>query len=265
MQTNLVELAVSGDRKALEELIVSVKDKIYNLSIRYLWHPQNAEDATQEILIKIITSLSSFEGKSLFSTWCFRIAVNYLLNLKRNKAHQNLTFSDFSNELRIGLDRPAYLGADKDILEEEVKTGCTLGMLLCLSPELRMAFILGTVFNLNSNEASQTLEITPELFRKRLSRGKESLEHFMNSHCGLINESRPCRCGKRIPYALDAKRIDSRYLLFVSKTNEYNRQMEELHDAAGIFKNHPDFKTPSHMLSNIFNLLKSNRYTILKD
>src|SRR5688500_18552846 len=109
-------------------------------------------------------------------------------------------------------------------------------MLLCLSPELRMAFILGTVLNLNSNEASQMLEITPESFRKRLSRGKESLEHFMNSHCGLINESRPCRCGKRIPYALDAKRIDSRYLLFVSKTNEYNRQMEELHDAAGIFK-----------------------------
>jgi RNA polymerase sigma factor (sigma-70 family) len=265
MQTNLVERALSGDRKALEELIVSIKDKIYNLSIRYLWHPQNAEDATQEILIKILTSLSSFKGKSLFSTWCFKIAVNYLLNLKRNKAHQNLTFSDFSNELKIGLDRPAYLGADKDILEEEVKTGCTLGMLLCLSSDLRMAFIIGTVFNLNSIEASQILEIAPETYRKRLSRAKESLEHFMNSHCGLVNESRACRCEKRIPYALDAKRIDPRHLLFVSKTTEYNRQMEELHDAAGIFKSHPDFKTSSDMLSNIFNLLKSNRYTILKD
>ena len=98
MQKQLVNLAASGDRKALEELIASVKDKIYNLSLRYLWHRQNAEDATQEILIKIITNLSSFEGKSLFSTWCFRIAVNYLLNLKRNKVEQNITFSDFSNE-----------------------------------------------------------------------------------------------------------------------------------------------------------------------
>ena len=47
MQTGL-KPAISGDRKALEELIVSVKDKIYNLSIRYLWHPQNAEDATRK-------------------------------------------------------------------------------------------------------------------------------------------------------------------------------------------------------------------------
>ena len=55
------------------------------------------------------------------------------------------------------------------------------------------------------------------------------------------------------------------HLLFVAKANEYNRQMEELHDAAGIFKSHPDFKTSARMLSNIFDLLKSNRYTILKD
>jgi len=265
MQTDLVKLAISGDRKALEELLISVKDKIYNLSIRYLWHPQNAEDATQEILIKIITNLSSFEGKSLFSTWCYRIAVNYLLNLKRNKGQQNITFSDFSNELKIGLNRPAYVGADTDILEEEVKTGCTLGMLLCLSPELRMAFIIGTVFDLSSEGASQILQVTPETYRKRLSRAKESLEHFVNSHCGLINQSRPCRCAKRIPHAVDAKRIDPRHLLFVAKANEYNRQMEELHDAAGIFKSHPDFKTGPHLLNNIFDLLKSNRYTILKD
>ena len=72
MEMALVKLAISGDRKALEELINSVKDRIYNLSIRYLWHPQNAEDATQEILIKIITNLSSFEGKSLFSYLVFQ-------------------------------------------------------------------------------------------------------------------------------------------------------------------------------------------------
>jgi RNA polymerase sigma factor (sigma-70 family) len=265
MQKQLVNLAASGDRKALEELIASVKDKIYNLSLRYLWHRQNAEDATQEILIKIITNLGSFEGKSLFSTWCFRIAVNYLLNLKRNKVEQNITFSDFSNELKIGLDRPAYQGADKNILEEEVKTGCTLGMLLCLSPELRIAFIVGTVFDLNSKEASQILDITPETYRKRLSRAKENLEHFMNSHCGLINKSRSCRCGKRITYAIEAKRIDPAHLLFFTKADEYNSQMEELHDVAGIFKSHPNFKTSSHMISNIFDLLRSSRYTILKD
>jgi RNA polymerase sigma factor (sigma-70 family) len=265
MQTNLVKLAISGDRKALEELISSVKDKIYNLSIRYLWHPQNAEDATQEILIKIITNLSTFKGESLFSTWCFRIAVNYLLNLKRNKTEQNITFSEFSNQLKEGLDRPSYSGADSGILEEEVKTGCTLGMLLCLSPEFRIAFILNTVFNLNSKEASQIMDIKPETFRKRLSRAKESVEHFMQANCGLINKSKPCRCGKRIPHAIETNRIDPQNLLFAGKIKDYNAQMEELHDVAGIYKSHPDFKTPAYLLKNIYTLLTSNRYTILKD
>lgn len=265
MKTDLVKHAISGDKKALEELIISVKDKIYNLSIRYLWHPQNAEDATQEILIKIITNLSTFEGKSLFSTWCFRVAVNYLLNLKRSKAEQNITFSDFSNQLKEGLDRPSYSGADVAILEEEVKTGCTLGMLLCLSPELRIAFIIGAVFDLNGKEASQILDVTPETYRKRLSRAKESLEYFMNSNCGLVNKSKPCRCEKRIPYAIDTKRIDPGHLLVAGKVSEYNAQMEELHDAAGIFKSHPDFKASPNVLENIFNLLTSNRYSILKD
>ena len=265
MQIEVVHNAIRGDRKALEALILSVKNKIYNLAIRYLWHPQNAEDATQEILIKIITNLSTFEGKSLFSTWCFRIAVNYLLNLKRNKAEQNITFSDFSNQLKEGLDRPSYSGADSAILEDEVKTGCTLGMLLCLSPELRIAFILGTVFDLNSKEASVILDIAPETYRKRLSRARENLEYFMHSNCGLVNKSRPCRCKTRIPYAIETKRIEPKHLLFVRKVHDYNAQMEELHDAAGIFKNHPDFKTSPDVLKNIFSLLKSTRYAILKD
>lgn len=265
MQTELVQLAIRGDKKALEELIISVKDKIYNLSLRYLWHPQNAEDATQEILIKIITNLSTFEGRSSFRIWCFRVAVNYLLNSKRNKVEQSITFSDFSNQLKEGLDRPGYIGIDAHLLEEEVKTGCTLGMLLCLSPELRVAFILGTVFELTSKEASLILDVSAETYRKRLSRARESMEYFMNANCGLVNKSRPCRCNKRIPHAIETKRVDPEHLLFAGKVGEYNSQMEELHHVASIFSTHPDFKAPEDLLKNIFTLLGSNRFTILRD
>jgi RNA polymerase sigma factor (sigma-70 family) len=265
MEKEQVKQAIGGDKKALEELILSVKDKIYNLSLRYLWHPQDAEDATQEILIRVITNLSTFEGKSLFSTWCFRVAVNYLLNSKRNKKEHNITFSDFSDQLAKGLDQPGYTGADTVLLEEEVKTGCTLGMLLCLSPELRLAFILDTVFHLNSNEAALILEMSAETFRKRLSRARESMQRFMNGNCGLVNKSRPCRCNKRIPHAIETKRVDPKYLLFSGKVGDYNSQMEELHDVAGIFNAHPGFKAPEAVLKNIFALLESNRYTILRD
>lgn len=50
----LAQAAQAGDRAALEELIIQIQKPIYNLAVRMLWHPENAEDATQEILVKII-------------------------------------------------------------------------------------------------------------------------------------------------------------------------------------------------------------------
>jgi DNA-directed RNA polymerase specialized sigma24 family protein len=59
---NLVMRARAGDRTALEDLLQHHQGWIYNTAVRMLYHPQDAEDATQEILIKILTRLSSFEG-----------------------------------------------------------------------------------------------------------------------------------------------------------------------------------------------------------
>ena len=65
----MVEQAKEGHKDALEALIRSIQDRIYGLSIRMLYHPADAEDATQEILIKVITHLDSFRGESAFTTW----------------------------------------------------------------------------------------------------------------------------------------------------------------------------------------------------
>jgi DNA-directed RNA polymerase specialized sigma24 family protein len=64
----LVEQAKGGDKHALEALIRSMQDRIYGLAVRMLLHPSDAEDATQEILIKVITHLDSFHGQSAFTT-----------------------------------------------------------------------------------------------------------------------------------------------------------------------------------------------------
>src|SRR6202045_4434193 len=80
---NLVMRARAGDRKALEDLVQHHQGWIYNVAVRMLFHPQDAEDATQEILVKMLTRLSSFEGRSGFHTWLYRIVVNHVLNMKR--------------------------------------------------------------------------------------------------------------------------------------------------------------------------------------
>ena len=81
---SLVSKATAGDKKALEKLISGIQDMVFNLSLRMLGTFADAEDATQDILLKVITHLSSFRGDSLFTTWVFSIAVNYLKNYKKH-------------------------------------------------------------------------------------------------------------------------------------------------------------------------------------
>ena len=90
----LVIRARSGDRDALEELARRHQAWIYNIAVRMLYHPQDAEDATQEILLKALTRLSSFESRSSFRTWLYRITFNHVLNMKRGRAEKEAGIGD---------------------------------------------------------------------------------------------------------------------------------------------------------------------------
>src|SRR5260370_13982890 len=106
--------ARSGDRQALEELIERHQTWIYNIAVRMLYHPQDAEDATQEILIKLLTRLSSFEGRSSFRTWLYRIVVNHVLNMKRGRVevqHASIDFASYGAALAA---TPALHRADTE-------------------------------------------------------------------------------------------------------------------------------------------------------
>lgn len=166
---SLVAAAVSGEKRALEQLLRAVADDVYRLAQRMLWHPQDAEDATQEILVKVATRLSTFRGDARVSTWVHRIAVNHLLSTRRRRAEDPaLTFAAFGEDLARDLDA-AYdpRRVDDELLAQEVMVGCTQGMLVCLNREHRMAYILGEVLELPSDQAAELCGIAPSTFRKR--------------------------------------------------------------------------------------------------
>ena len=100
----LVNNANSGDKNALELVVLEIKDLVYNLSLKMLLFPEDAQDATQEILIKIITHLSTFKGKSSFTTWVYRISTNYLLTLKGKKSREFImNFDEYSDFIDSGM------------------------------------------------------------------------------------------------------------------------------------------------------------------
>src|SRR6266851_10321835 len=155
----LVMRARAGDRTALEELIQRHQGWIYNIAVRMLYHPQDAEDATQEILVKVLTRLSSFEGRSGFRTWLYRIVVNHVLNMKRGRVeHASTDFASYGAALddtpALELADPKGTSADTDLLVTEAMISCTSGMLLCLDREQRLTFILGALLEVSDTVAA---------------------------------------------------------------------------------------------------------------
>src|SRR5712671_2730294 len=93
----LVEQAQHGSRPALEKLVLRHQAWIYNIAVRMVFQPQDAEEVTQEVLIKVITKLSTFKGESKFRAWLYRIAANHVLNMKRRSAETRVTtFADYA-------------------------------------------------------------------------------------------------------------------------------------------------------------------------
>src|SRR5579872_58393 len=252
--------ARSGDRQALEDLVQRHQMWIYNIAIRMLHHPQDAEDATQEILIKVLTRLSSFEGRSSFRTWLYRIVVNHVLNMKRGQVevrYASVDFAAYGAALDatpdLELADPKATSAETDLLVTEEMLSCTLGMLLCLDREQRLTFILGAVFEVSDAVAAEVLEITPDNFRQRLSRARRDLRNFMNDKCGLVNQANPCRCAKKTRGFIQAGHVDPKNLLFVRERvcevreaapNTYET-IKTLDDkCADIYRRHPFYKPP---------------------
>ncbi|AXT58382.1 RNA polymerase sigma factor [Aquimarina sp. AD1] len=260
MEEQLIKSCLEGDKRSLEKLIKSIDQLVYNLSIRFLWNKADAEDATQEILLKVITNLSKYQGKSKFNTWVYRIATNYLINQKKTSFEKRpISFSQFSEELNSINDPVSYDLPDSGLLEKEMKTGCTLAMLQCLSRELRIVFILGSILKIKSNVACEIIEISPENFRKRLQKSRKLIGSFLNSNCGVYNIANKCRCNKRIHIAIASKRIVKGDLNFVDNIDVYNEEMEELNSMTGIYSNHGDFINKSDFYKELNQLIASKR------
>ena len=271
-QTNkesLVQRAANGDRAALEETLAGVQDLVFNLSLRMLGTFHDAEDASQDILVKVMTRLSSFRGDSAFDTWVFRIAVNHLRDYKKHLfAQRPLSFEFYGEDIRSGraADAPDLTGGvDSSLLAQELKLSCTNVMLQCLDPESRCAFILGTMFHLDSRDAGDILDLTPEAYRQRLSRARRRMADFLSDYCGEYGNG-TCRCADRVNYAIQNRRIAPDRLEFTaarpSETAlEVTAAMEELDGLAQQFSFCRLYQSPERLKGMLREILEGPAFS----
>ena len=269
----LASSAKSGDRDALEQLLLRHQPWVYNIALRMLFRHPDAEDATQDILIKVLKALPAFRGESKFRTWLYRIAVNHLLNLKKdmwNAADSVCSFAVAEQGLQkvpdLDLPDPRTVPVPVEILVEETKISCTMGTLLCLDGRQRLVFTLGEVFGVSDEVGAEIAEVTPANFRQILSRARRDLYEYLNNNCSLVNPEGHCKCAKKTRAYIQGGFVDPQELRFTAGYMRRVRDMageraDELIDVymkigAAVYRDHP-FYEPADQVAMLRKALAS--------
>jgi RNA polymerase sigma factor (sigma-70 family) len=258
VDTAVITAAAAGKAGAREELAGTLLRPLLNLAVRFFFEPADAEDAAQEACLHVLRVLPRFDGRSAFSTWCYRVAVNHFLG-SRPRAIERLTLDEGAASLDEGLAAheagARYHGPDADLLAEEVKLSCTTALLVCLSRPLRLAYILGDIVGLPSPQAAEVLEVTPEAFRKRLSLARQQVRAFLAPRYGLVDPSNPCRCEKQVAWDVQVGWVDPKALKFAHASRM--RALEATFDEAALYASHPDYEVRPEARARLKALLET--------
>ena len=258
-----VAAATQGQLLAIDSLLLTIQPGVFNLAMRMLGNRDDAADATQEILLKVITHLGGFESRSAFTTWVFQIARNHLLTaITKAKECPEVSLEAMQERLQHGLafgamqsnmgEQATSITPEDKVAARQVALGCTQNMLMALNREDRLIYVLDTVFGLPSKQAAEVLGISPDAFRQRLARARAKLEAFTTSTCGLVNPDAACTCVRQLPAvkqrSATAVAPPSIVAIHRSEMVEAERLFNafvRLCDTAALFRAHPQYQVPA--------------------
>jgi RNA polymerase sigma-70 factor (ECF subfamily) len=176
----LVDLARSGDRRALDALLRRHHDRVHLLCRRLCRDRGDAEDATQEALIAIVRGLPRYDGRAAFTTWSYRVTTNACLDQLRRRARRpmpsDLGAGDGTGPAPLIEDAAARDAADpeRSALAGEDRSQLQAA-LAALPEEFRVPVVLRDVTDLDYAEIGDLLDLPPGTVRSRISRGRARL------------------------------------------------------------------------------------------
>lgn len=262
----LAREAAGGDSQALSRLVEEVQHPVYRLALHFLGHPEDAKDASQEILIRLITHLGSFEGRSQFMTWAYTVAVRQLMRTRERLFESSIKGAEvFAAALDQGLAERDFTAdeAEYRLLSAEVRISCTYAMLLCLSRPLRASYILGDAMGMPDTVAAEICGITPAAQRQRLARARRTTRTIIAQRCGLVDAANPCRCARQIQSGLKSGILDRDNLAFAThprtdrgpiETRTIERAAQQLDLALAmseVYRSDPSFAAPDEVWARV--------------
>ena len=190
----LVATAKMGDEQAFETLVKRHRTRIFALALRYTRVREDAEDVVQQTLQKTFLYLNNFEGKSSFSTWVTRIAINEaLMYLRRTRALREVSIDDLNGDERI---RPYFNIADASPDPEATYMQREEARILSiairrLSPTMRNVLELKELRELSARETARHMGLSVSAVKARVFHGRKKLR----KHIAVVGA---CRKSKRV-------------------------------------------------------------------
>ena len=175
----LLEKAVNGDIQSFELLIRKYQKFAYNIALNYLKDIDEAEDATQEALIKAFKYLKNFHMESKFSTWLYRIVINTCKDELRKKSKENNIISLNANDTYEDEIEDLSYEPLKTIEDKELSSGLKEAIDQ-LKIKYKEVIILCDVNDISYNEISDILKIPVGTVRSRINRGRKCLRKIIN-------------------------------------------------------------------------------------
>jgi hypothetical protein len=152
---------------------------------------------------------------------------------------------------------PRTVPVPVEILIEETKIGCSMGMLLCLDGRQRLVYTLGEVFGVSDDVGAEIAGVTPANFRQILCRARQDLYAFLRGECSLIDPGNACHCVRKTRAYVQGGFVNPANLQF---TSDYRRKVRdvagsranELLEAymlvcADVYANHPFYEPPAQV------------------
>ena len=180
----LIKRSQKGDIDSFETLIKDYKKIAYNIALKYLRNKEDAEDVSQESLIKVYKNINKFNMNSSFKTWMYRIVVNSCLDFKRRK-----------KENTVSVDQPLHSGYDEFYIELEddksspekiVDRKMTSEMVMTaidkLDDDFKSVIILRDINDFSYDEISRILTCNIGTVKSRISRGRQKLKEVLEEN-----------------------------------------------------------------------------------
>jgi RNA polymerase sigma-70 factor (ECF subfamily) len=178
-EPELVERSRAGDRSAFEELVRRHADRLYAVVLRFVADADEAEDVTQEAFLRAWRSIGSFEGRSRFFTWIYRIGINEAKRRTERKSPARAFGSIEDGPIEEAPDwseAPEFRAEQGDlrrVLEDAVRA---------LPPEYRAPLILRDVEGLSTQEAAEVMELGEAAFKSRLHRARLAVRRAVDRY-----------------------------------------------------------------------------------